>query len=58
MPVLRVDDRRSGFPSAPHLRVDQGHDLFAAFHIEAALGVREVVLDVDYEEGIAPLVAG
>jgi hypothetical protein len=41
-----------------HLRVDEGHDRFAALHVEAALGIGEVVLDVDYHEGIAPLVAG
>jgi hypothetical protein len=46
MPVLGVDDRRTGLRRAADLLVHEGHDPLAAADVQAALGVGEVVLDV------------
>jgi hypothetical protein len=50
VPVLRVHDERPGGPCGPDLVVDRGDHALAPRHVQAALRVREVVLDVDDDE--------
>ena len=50
MPVLGVEDGRAGRAGAVDLAIDERHDLLAALDVEAALGVGEIVLNVDDQQ--------
>jgi hypothetical protein len=57
VPVLRVDDARTGGASLGDLRVHERHDLGTVVDRERALRIREVVLEVHDEQrgvGVVP----
>jgi hypothetical protein len=49
---------RTGCTGPPDLGVDHGHDVFAAPHVQAAIRLGKVVLDVDYQERGGRVVVG
>jgi hypothetical protein len=56
MPVLGVDDQAAPRQRPLELPVDQRHDPLTLAHVEAALGVGEVVLHVHDDQRRRPFV--
>ena len=50
MPVGRVHDDGAGLTRLRDLGVDRGDEVLATPHVQPAIGMREVVLDVDHHE--------